>query len=54
MKSTNSLYTVSFDVRFPIGYADGIRDKLYRMFDAFKIYGLRIVEHKTGSEPEKE
>lgn len=41
-----SMYKVSFDVKFDIGYADGIKRKLCEMFGAFNLYEIEITEQR--------
>lgn len=41
-----SMYKVSFDVKFDIGYADGIKRKLCEVFGAFNLYEIEITEQR--------
>lgn len=50
MDKQKSMYTVSFQVSFDIGYADGIRHLLYKIFDAFNIYDLKITEKREPNQ----
>lgn len=50
MDKQKSMYTVSFQVSFDIGYADGIKHLLYKIFDAFNIYDLKITENRESNQ----
>lgn len=41
-----SMYHVSFDVEFDIGYSDGIKRKLCEVFGAFNLYEIEITEQR--------
>lgn len=46
METPKSMYNVSFEVKFDIGYKDGIRQKILEMFGAFNVYGLETKENR--------
>lgn len=50
MEKPKSMYTVSFQVAFDIGYADGIRHLLYKIFGIFNIYDLKITEKREPNQ----
>ena len=45
-KPPKSMYHVSFDVEFDIGYGDGIKRKLCEVFGAFNLYEIEITEQR--------
>lgn len=46
-KPPKSMYHVSFDVEFDIGYGDGIKRKLCEVFGAFNLYEIEITEQRN-------
>lgn len=45
-QTPKSMYKVSFDVEFDIGYGDGIKRKLCEVFGAFNLYEIEITEQR--------